>query len=126
MDQSYGRDIERAGLNLFEVVSIAGRQFVLRPESRAFGQRVEQGQINQDQRRLLVITSNDPRVELANLFDNGVRIRPITDEVSAPENLVILTGGMLQNGIKRFQVGMDVTQNQKTHDCDSFQLSPVS
>jgi hypothetical protein len=91
-------------LNLFEIAAIVDGEFVLRPESSALGQRVEEREIHEAKRSLLMVSADDPGVELANPFDDCIRIRPIPHDVAAAQNLIILTGGVLQHGVERFQV----------------------
>jgi hypothetical protein len=64
----------------------------------------------------IVIATNRDGVEVTNRVDGFDRIGAITHDVAATENLVVAgQSRSLQTGIKGFDVGVDVTQDEKAH-----------
>jgi hypothetical protein len=65
-----------------------------------------------------MVSADDPRVEFANPFDDCIGIRPVPHNVAAAQNLIELTRGVFQHCVERFQIRVNVAENQETHGED--------
>ena len=98
------------------------REVVARPLDSALGQFIEVAR-GFDQRSLFVMVAfDDGAVQVTNAFDALVRIGVITDDVAQTNKvLAVMLLRVLQDGVERLEIGMNVTENREAH---FLELSP--
>ena len=64
----------------------------------------------------IVIAANDNCPEVANAIDGFDRIRPVTHDVATTENRIVSGKfSSLDADLERFDIRVDVTQDEKAH-----------
>src|SRR6266404_2035944 len=92
------------------------REMIACPKDRALGQLIEVAR-GFDQRGLFVMVAfDDGAVQIADAFDTLVRIGVVTDDVAQTDKVrAIVLMRLLQHGLERLEIGMNITENSETH-----------
>ena len=92
------------------------RQDLPSPVDRPAGMWIELTRFIQSRSHPVVISTNSDRIHATNLIDCFYWVWTITNDVAAAEyRIVMRLFRTLDASFKRFQVGMDVTQDEITH-----------
>src|SRR5580704_7506306 len=95
-------------------LKIVGSQLVARPDRRGRGHGIKVVEVHETGGCLVVITSHEDPAKLTRALRHFVRTCAVTHDVAEVNDLVV-GGSSCQASIKRFQVGVDVTEQQYAH-----------
>ncbi len=98
-----------------KVFEISGRQGLARPFCGHARVRIEILGIVDAAASLIVVAADHHLAEIVNFVDDLVGIRAIAHKVAKTDRHVVLSRGQLKTGVKRFEIGMNVAEQQVTH-----------
>ncbi len=90
---------------------VLGSQLIARPDGRGRGQRIKVTELDQAGRRFVMIAADKHFSQPASALDNFVWRGAVADNVAKIRHEVIL-GCRSQTGFERFEVGVDVAEQQ--------------
>ena len=103
-------------LQVAQPLFILARELMAGPVDRFLGERIEACEVLFEGGQLVVVALHHRAIDVADDFQALVRVGVVTDDVAETDvvrYLVLL--GVGQDGLERLEIGMDVSENGKSH-----------
>jgi len=116
MDDLKSRHGQRTGRKIAEKRKVVWSERVTGPKNRLPSPGVEVLHIHYAAASFIVIAADDDGGRSLHHFDDGIGVRAIAHEIAQAENFLVFALRQLQTLFQSFQIGMNIAEDQITHE----------
>jgi len=107
--------LDRAGGKALKETKMLGRELIPGPLGGKARQGVESRGDGVARTSPIVIAANDDRGQGPYLFNHGIGVGTVTDQIAQAQDLLVLSLRQLEAHLQRFQIGMYVAEEKIAH-----------